>query len=118
MNTEPTLPLPDTETLPDTEVVDAAVSPDLVASTDSAALTPRTRWAAIIWGTVFATLAWIGIWLLSSSARREDVTDWFAGLTPGTITAVSLLSLGVLVLITGLAGLARRAQRAVRPNQP
>ncbi|UNK71556.1 hypothetical protein [Microbacterium sp. H1-D42] len=120
LNAQPTLPLLAAE-VADATTVDAVASPDTAASTGPAAspaLTPRTRWAAIVWGVFFAALAWTGIWILSSSARRDDLTDWFAGLTPGTIAAVSLLSLGVLVLIAGLVGLIRRAQRAARPSQP
>lgn len=108
---QPTLPLPD-DALADAMTPDAAASPDGTASDVSPA--PRTRWAAIVWGIFLATLAWAGIWILSSPTRRDDVTDWLAGLTPGTITALGLLSLGVLVLITGLVGLIRRAQRTLR----
>ncbi|MFD5226421.1 hypothetical protein ACFWHT_12435 [Microbacterium sp. NPDC058342] len=107
MNTEPTQPFTGAdETLPVTEE-DAGVS----APVEDAAAQPRTRWAAIVWGLFFAALAWGGIWMLSSGDRRSALTDWFAGMTPGTITAVALLSLGVLALIGGLAGLIRQGQR-------
>lgn len=110
MNTQPTVVLTDP---------DAATSPlfDATADTTTDPTTPgpRTRWAAIVWGVFFAAVSWIAIWVLCSPARRDDVSDWFAALTPGTITAVSLLSVGVLVLVAGLVGLIRRMQRRRHP---
>lgn len=97
MSTEPTTPLPDLE--------------ETIAMENASAPLPRTRWAAIVWGACFAAIAWFGIWMLSSDDRRGDVSDWFASLTPGTTTAMALLSIGVLVLITGAVGLIRRGQR-------
>lgn len=128
MDTEPTTPLPDaaaTLPIPDDAVdgrPDDAVAgqPDAAASAHlhataapqtSAPTEPRTRWAAIIWGLFFAAVAGTGIWLLGDSGRQDAVTDWIATLNPGTITAVILLSVGILVLIGGLAGLLRRAQK-------
>jgi hypothetical protein len=64
-----------------------------------------------VWGICFGAIAWFGIWMLSSSDRRDDVTGWLASLNPGTITAILLLSVGVLVLITGAVGLIRHGQR-------
>lgn len=112
MNTEPTLPL-SAETLPLADLPEpAAEAPPIAdAASPASAPLPRTRWAAIVWGLCFAALSWFGIWMLSSSGRRDDVTDWFASLTPGTMVAFQLLAVGVLVLITGLVGLIRRAQR-------
>lgn len=107
MTTEPTVPLPDSETLP---LLEVQAPPADAAPTASAPL-PRTRWAAIVWGACFAAIAWFGIWMLSGSDRRSDVSDWFASLTPGTTTAILLLAVGVLVLITGAVGLIRRGQR-------
>jgi len=106
MTTEPTTPVPGDETLP---ILVEAPTPAEATSTASAPL-PRTRWAAIVWGVCFAALAWFGIWMLSGDDRRSDVSDWFASLTPGTTTAMVLLAVGVLVLITGLVGLIRRGQ--------
>jgi len=113
LRTEPMLPLGEA-LLPASPLADDDAEHVGQAATPG----PRTRWAAIVWGVFFAILAWTGIWMLSSSTRRDDVTDWLAGLTPGTITAISLLSVGVLVLIAGVVGLIRRAQRAARPDQP
>lgn len=126
MSTEPTEPFPDAEPSPET-----APSPDAVPEREAdqtlpivddsrssvhapplaSASLPRTRWAAIVWGACFATIAWSGLWMLSSADRRSDVSDWFASLNPATITAFALLLVGVLVLVTGLVGLIRRTQR-------
>ena len=72
---------------------------------------PRTRWASIIWGAVFAALAALGLWTFLRPTGRHGLGDWIMSLTPGTMTAYSLLALGVLVLVIGLVGLLRRAQR-------
>jgi len=72
---------------------------------------PRTRWAAVIWGAFFAAVAAIGLWLLADPVRRAAVTDGVTSLTPGTVVAAALLSIGVLVLVAGATGLIRRAQR-------
>jgi len=122
VSTEPTVPLPETTSAPDAEhetlpLEDAilpspeAADPLVDAVPEASAPPPRTRWAAIVWGLCFAAIAWFGIWMLSGTDRHDSVTDWFASLNPGTITAFILLTLGALVLITGLVGLIRRAQR-------
>ncbi len=76
--------------------------------------TPRTRWAAILWGTLFAALAAVGFVAVIDDERRAEIADWTMALTPATIAASSVLALGVLVLVAGAAGLARRAQRSRR----
>jgi hypothetical protein len=55
--------------------------------------------------------------MLGSATRRDGVTDWFASLTPGTITALVLLLAGLLALVTGLIGLIRRAQRRLSEDR-
>lgn len=72
---------------------------------------PRTRWASIIWGLVFAAVAVAGIWTLSVESRRDDLTTWIGTLTPGTLGGIALLAVGALVLVLGAIGLIRRAQR-------
>ena len=110
MSTEPTVPLPDlTETLPVGDSSPAGTGDGASAPTSVAA--PRTRWAAIIWGVCFAAVAWFGIWMLSETARQDAITEWFASLSPATMTATALLGIGVLVLISGVVGLTRRMQR-------
>lgn len=70
-----------------------------------------------MWCALFAAIAGIGIWMLGSATRRDGVTDWFASLTPGTITALVLLLAGLLALVTGLIGLIRRAQRRLSEDR-
>lgn len=72
---------------------------------------PRTRWAAIIWGLLFATIAAVSLGQLADAARRETIADALMTMTPTTITAIVLLTAGVLLLVGGAAGLIRRAQR-------
>lgn len=72
---------------------------------------PRIRVAAIVWGLVFAAAATVGIWLLADDRRRDDAADWMTSLTPSAAFAAVLLSIGVLVLVTGATGLLRHAQR-------
>lgn len=72
---------------------------------------PRTRWASIIWGLVFAAIAVSGIWTLSVDSRREELMAWIGELTPGTLGGIALLTVGALVLVLGAIGLIRRVQR-------
>jgi len=71
---------------------------------------PRTRWAAIIWGLVFAAIAVSMIGLLVDDGRSDAVADGILSLTPASITAMVLLALGGIVLICGAIGLIRRVQ--------
>ncbi|MGW9158091.1 MULTISPECIES: hypothetical protein [unclassified Microbacterium] len=72
---------------------------------------PRTRWAAIIWGLLFASIAAVALSQLADATRREAIADTLMTMTPTTITAIVLLTAGVLLLVGGAAGLIRRAQR-------
>lgn len=110
MNLEPTLPLME-DTALIAENTDAANAAEVEDAVTASPPPPRTRWAAIIWGLLFAGIAWGGIWMLSSADRRARIPDWFASLDPGTIFAYSLLALGTLALVTGVVGLIRRVQR-------
>ena len=85
--------------------------PPASASASAEETLPRTRWAAIVWGAVFATLAGPGLWLLIDRDRSDAVADWALGMTPGTIAATVLLCIGALVLVSGAVGLIRHAQR-------
>ncbi|KAA9111382.1 hypothetical protein [Microbacterium rhizomatis] len=75
---------------------------------------PRTRWAAIVWGTFFAAVAATGLWILPDAARRAAVGEWMLALTPTTGIAVAVLGVGVIVLVAGLSAVLPRAQRRVR----
>ena len=79
---------------------------------------PRTRWAAIIWGLLFAAIAATALWMLADAGRREAVADGLLTLTPTTITTIVLLTVGVLLLVSGAAGLVRRAQRTLATAAP
>jgi len=84
-------------------------SPDQETA-EPAATRPRTRWAGVVWGLVFAALAVTAIQLIASPERFDEAIEWLATLTPPAITAYALLTIGALVLIAGLVGLLRRAQ--------
>lgn len=92
---------------PDEPPLDAT---DDQTDTDTGVTRPRTRWAAIVWGLVFAALAVAGIQLVSSPVRFDQMLDWFVALTLPAVIAYALLAVGVLVLVAGLVGLLRRAQ--------
>lgn len=72
---------------------------------------PRTRWAAIVWGLLFAAIAASALWMLVDDDRRSGIADWTASLTPATIGTLAILTVGVLLLVAGAAGLLRRLQR-------
>lgn len=72
---------------------------------------PRVRGGAIVWGLLFAAIAFAAIWTLTGEDRRAAAADAITTLTPGTGVALVLLALGVLVLVTGAVGLIRHAQR-------
>ncbi|WP_136053989.1 hypothetical protein [Microbacterium sp. K24] len=72
---------------------------------------PRTRWAAIVWGLLFAAVAAGALWLLADDDRRSGIADWTTSLTPTMIGTIAILTVGVLLLVAGAAGLLRRAQR-------
>ncbi|MEU4015046.1 hypothetical protein AB0E56_07210 [Microbacterium sp. NPDC028030] len=82
-------------------------------TTTEATTRPRTRWAAIIWGLLFAAVAAAALGQLADANRRETIADALMAMTPATTTAFLLLTAGVLLLVGGAAGLVRRAQRTL-----
>lgn len=72
---------------------------------------PRTRWAAIVWGLLFAAVAAVSLWLIADDDRRVGVSDWVLSLTPATIGTLLILTIGVLLLVAGASALLRRVQR-------
>lgn len=80
---------------------------------------PRTRWAGIVWGLLFAAVSAFSLWLIADDDRRAGISDWVLSLTPVTITTLVILTIGVLLLVTGAAGLLRRVQSgtAARSSQ-
>ncbi|WP_244632102.1 MULTISPECIES: hypothetical protein [unclassified Microbacterium] len=51
-------------------------------TTTDATTPPRTRWAAIIWGLLFATIAAVALGQLADATRRETIADALMGMTP------------------------------------
>lgn len=76
-------------------------------------LTPRVRWAAIIWGLAMASIAGLALWVTASAERRLAVADWTLNLSPAAAAAYLVLAVGAVALVGGLVGLARRAQRGL-----
>lgn len=97
-----------------TAPVEAAALPRSAASTaDAATLRPRTRWAAIIWGAVLATIAGVALWITVSPDRRTALADWSVALSPAALAAYIALAIGAIALVAGLVGILRHAQRAL-----
>jgi len=109
MSTDMTPPAAAAATATAVDLTDAPSAAPASASVEPAA--PRVRGAAIIWGLLFAAIAFAGIWTLTDDDRRSAAADAITTLTPGTALALGLLALGVLVLVTGAVGLIRHAQR-------
>ncbi|WP_247631169.1 hypothetical protein [Microbacterium croceum] len=99
----------------------AAVSSTADSASASAASAeptpPRTRGAAIVWGLLFAAIAAFGIWTLTDDDRRASTADWITTLTPNTVYSLVLLTIGVLILVSGAVGLIRHAQRRAAPQR-
>ena len=74
---------------------------------------PRTRWAAIVWGLVFAALAGGALYVVLSPQHRLELIEWVTSLEATTLALYGALAIGVIVLLFGLVGLLRRAQRAL-----
>lgn len=91
---------------------DATAAPPLVDTTGIDA--PRTRWAAIIWGLLFAAVSATALWITIDSDRRDAVSAWVLELSPPAAVAYLLLVAGSIALIGGLVGIARRLQRGPR----
>lgn len=87
----------------------------VLAEAAPAAEGPRIRWAAIIWGLVFAAVAGWGLWTSISASRftalSGQIEDAIMTGDPGGIAVIAVLVVGALVLLTGLVGLARTLQR-------
>lgn len=114
--TDPTLPLASPATAESAETVLLAATPALSEEPErerpATLPRPRTRWAAIVWGLVFAAVALAGIWLTSEAARLDAALVWVGGLDAGAAVGYGLLGVGALLLVGGLVGLLRRAQLA------
>lgn len=98
---------------PTVPVDPAPLSVSAALTADPATLRPRTRWAAIIWGAVLATIAAVALWVTVSPDRRTALADWTVSLSPAAVAAYVVLVLGAIALVAGLVGILRRAQRAL-----
>jgi hypothetical protein len=94
---------------PDEHAAEPAGAP-LEPQPQTAPTRPRTRWAAIVWGVVFAALALAGMSLTSNPAALTGFPKWVMEVEVGTLIGYGLLAVGALVLIVGLVGLLRLAQ--------
>lgn len=101
-----TVPLSDDGDDAETTVLDRA---DFAA----AGMGPRTRWAAIVWGLLLATIAAGTLAVVLVPERRLELARWFTTLEPAAIGLYAALAVGTIVLLASLVGLLRRAQRKV-----
>lgn len=86
----------------------AVLSP---ADFTAAGMGPRTRWAAIVWGLLFAVIAAGTLAVVLVPERRLDLARWFTTLEPAAIGLFAALAVGTIVLLASLVGILRRAQR-------
>lgn len=91
----------------------ASTSTEPLSTGPAVANRPRTRWAAIVWGLVFAALASGALYVMLSPQHRFEFIEWATSLEPTTLALYGALAIGVIVLLFGLVGLLRRAQRAL-----
>ena len=69
---------------------------------------PRIRWAAIVWGLLFAGIASALLWVVTDVGNRDAASVWLKTVSPATLVLVILLVVGGLLLVAGLASLLRR----------
>ncbi|THG29100.1 hypothetical protein E6C70_15915 [Glaciibacter flavus] len=89
---------------PDTPVMNAALG----TSAAPAPTAPRIRWAAIVWGLLFAGIASALLWVVTDVGNRDAASLWLKTVSPATLVLVILLVVGGLLLVAGLASLLRR----------
>ncbi|KQV06277.1 hypothetical protein [Leifsonia sp. Root112D2] len=102
------------EDFAETEVLAAEIHDASEAGPDKTTTTaarPRTRWAGIVWGTVFAAVGLVTMLIVTSPDRRAGFGSWAATLTPGGFVVMGVLALGCLILVLGLLAAVRRLQR-------
>ena len=94
----------------DTPVTNAALGTSAanVPSAAPAPTAPRIRWAAIVWGLLFAGIASALLWVVTDVGNRDAASIWLKTVSPATLVLVILLVVGGLLLVAGLASLLRR----------
>ncbi|RKR75780.1 hypothetical protein [Frondihabitans australicus] len=115
----PTLPLASpTEPLfaaspaePTPETIRAQEQADTPPAPAPLAPRPRTRWAAVVWGALFAAFGVVVMSVLSNAANRAAYADWVTGLGPSGSTLLGIAALGALLLVLGVVAAANRASR-------
>ena len=95
---------PDATATPGTSVTSTANVP----SAAPAPTAPRIRWAAIVWGLLFAGIASALLWVVTDVGNRDAASIWLKTVSPATLVLVILLVVGGLLLVAGLASLLRR----------
>lgn len=90
---------------------------DLVTTEDTAfpspPARPRVRWAGVVWGLAFATLAVAGIVLTRSPDAYGGLLEWVTAISIPTLIATALLTAGAAILVAGIVGMLRHAQRSL-----
>lgn len=76
--------------------------------TNRAQVTPRVRWAAIVWAVIVGAAAFLCLFVLGSTQRQADVSAWLSSLNSVQATVMSVSIAGGLILILGLLALLRR----------
>jgi predicted phage tail protein len=90
---------------------------DLVTTEDTAfpspPARPRVRWAGVVWGLAFATLAVASIVLTRSPDAYGGLIEWVTAISIPTLIATALLTAGAAILVAGIVGMLRHAQRSL-----
>jgi hypothetical protein len=83
---------------------------DMTTPTPIESPAPRIRFAAIVWGLIYAVIAVTVITLLIDPERRDSVAAFLWSLDGPTLLLLALVSAGFLMLVLGALTAVRRAQ--------
>ena len=73
---------------------------------------PRIRAGAIAWGIIVSAASIAVLLIVTSPERRGSFVDWLTSLNVASISLLSVLALGVVILLITLLSGIRKAQRA------
>jgi hypothetical protein len=73
---------------------------------------PRIRAGAITWGVLVSAASLAVLLIVASPERRSSFGDWLNSLNVASISLLSVLALGVVILLITLLSGIRKAQRA------
>lgn len=79
---------------------------------DKAARKPRLRAGAIAWGVIVSAASIAVLLIVTSPERRSSFVDWLNSLNVASVSLLSVLALGVVILLITLLSGIRKAQRA------